>query len=317
MKKITLINAFILFGLILNLHSQMRIDASFYSEALETTKKVNIWLPNDYFENLETRHPVIYFLHGADGDQNEGSSFALHYFMTHAANPLADSLPSAIIVCPDGSCNPYMGSFWLNSELYGNYEDFIILDLIPFIELEFRVMADKSFRFITGYSMGGYGSASLGMKHPDIFRACAPLSAAHISYPDTLMTEWIKWLYEENSGYQLNYSAGKTTMLFFTVSGGFSPNLDIPPYFIETLWDTTGNLVDTVWSKWQNYDCSNLVSSIPQEEELSFFLICGTEDRYLCYPPYIQFTDSLEKYEIEYKSSYSGKIGQRDHLKPE
>lgn len=304
MKKFTLITVCIVCSLNFMLQAQIKIDASFYSEALDATKKVDIYLPNDYYTNLETKHPVIYYLHGANGDQNESYQYALHYFVTHAENPLADSMPAAIIVSPDGSCDPYLGSFWLNSELYGNYEDYVISDLIPFIESEFRVMPEKDFRFVTGYSMGGFGSAYLGLKHPDIFRACAPMSAAHISYPDTLMNRWINWLYEENGDYHFNYSAGNITKLFFTVSGGFSPNME-NPYFIEMLWDTSGNIVDTIWSKWLNYDCSNLVSNLTSEQNISFFLICGTEDKYLCYPPYLQFADSLEKYDIDYKYSYS------------
>jgi len=283
----------------------MRINASFYSQALDTTQKAVIWLPNDYYMNLDIRHPVIYYLHGAGGNQNESLQFAMHYFSTHAENPLSDSMPAAIIVSPDGSCKPYLGSYWVNSALYGNFEDYVISDLIPFIESEFRVMPDKNFRFVTGYSMGGYGSAHLALKHPDKFRACAPMSAGHLSYTDSLMNGWLNTLYEENGSYHFTYNAGQVTKLFFTASGGFSPNLDITPYFIEMLWDTTGMMVDTVWAKWQNYNCSNMVSSLSPEQNLSFFLICGTEDEYGCYPPYLMFADSLEKYNINYRSIYN------------
>lgn len=305
MKKSTRITLCFLCSVHMLLNGQMRIDATFYSQALQTAKNVDIYLPDDYYQNPDTKYPVIYYLHGAGGDQNESAPFAYHYFTTHAASSLSDSVPAAIVVSPDGSCGLYLGSYWVNSVLYGNYEDYVISDVIAFIESEFRVMPDKNFRFVTGYSMGGYGSAHMALKHPDKFRACAPMSAAHLSYPDTLMNEWLDRLYEENGSYHFTYGAGPVSKLFFTASGGFSPNLNINPYYVESLWDTTGMMVDTVRSKWQNYNCSKIVSSLSPEEKLSFFLICGTEDQYVCYPPYLMFSDSLEKYNINYRSMYN------------
>ncbi len=84
MKKFTLITVCIVCSLNFMLQAQMKIDASFYSQALDTTKNVDIWLPNDYYLNLDTKHPVIYYLHSATHNQNEGQQYALHYFSTHA-----------------------------------------------------------------------------------------------------------------------------------------------------------------------------------------------------------------------------------------
>jgi S-formylglutathione hydrolase FrmB len=307
MKTFTIFMTICLSLIFGNLNAQLylKLDASFYSQALDEVKNVDIFLPADYYEHPDQIYATIYYLHGAAGNQNEGQSTIQHYFVTHHINPISDSLPPAIFVSPDGSCDPYLGSFWLNSELYGNYEDYVISDLISFIESEFRVMQDKNFRFITGYSMGGFGSAYLALKHPDVFRACAPQSAAHIAYPDSMMETWINLLYEENGGYNFNYNAGNITKLTFTASGGFAPNMGIEPNHFEMLWDTSGNMVDTVWTKWFAHDCSNLVSDIPDDEELDLFLICGTEDQYLCYPPYLLLQDSLNKYGIEFKSMYN------------
>jgi S-formylglutathione hydrolase FrmB len=296
---------FLMAGNVARAQLYLKLDASFYSQALDAVKMVDIYLPKDYYEHPERQYASIYYLHGAGGNQNEGQSIINHYYTTHHINPISDSLPPAIFISPDGSCGPYLGSYWLNSILYGNYEDYVISDLISFIESEFRVMPDKNFRFITGYSMGGHGSAYLALKHPDIFRACAPLSAAHIAYPDTLMEAWINILYEDNGGYNFNYNASQTTKLTFTVSGGFAPNMELEPNFFEMLWDTLGNRVDTVWTKWLAHDCSKLVAGIPDDENLDFYLICGTEDQYGCYPPYLSFQDSLNKYGIEFKSMYN------------
>lgn len=288
-----------------NTYSQIKINATVYSESVDTLIKVNIWLPNGYWENLDLYYPVIFYLHGAGGDQTEGLIFANHYYQTHNSGPYADSVPASIIISPDGGCEPYLGSFWVNSTLYGNYEDFIVSDLINFLETEFRVMNTRDFRYITGYSMGGFGSAYLALKNPDIFSVCVPQSAAHLCRPDTLMNLWLSEMLEENGGYNFQYNTGNTTQLYFTSSGAFAPNLDILPNQFEPLYDTLGNFIDTVWTKWEKFNCSNIVREQTEANPVNFFLLCGTIDEYLCYPPYLLFADSLNKYGINHKSIYN------------
>lgn len=294
------------FCLVLNVQAQyIKMDASFYSQALDTIKKVDIYLPSDYFVNEEINYPVIYYLHGGGGSQNEGVQFANHYYVTHAENPLSDSMPAAIFVCADGSFDPYYGSYWVNSKLYGNHEDYIVNDLTTFIESEFRAMPERGFRFITGYSMGGFGSAHMALSNPEKYRACAPMSAAYLTFADTVMHEIKEGLYKENGSYHIQLSAGSVSKFFITLSGAIAPNLEVEPYQCEMLWDTNGNWVDSVWTKWQKFDCSIQVKKLIPENKLNFFLACGNVDDIYCYPPYLQFEDTLNKYGVDFKSVYN------------
>ena len=58
------------------------------------------------------------------------------------------------------------------------YEDFFIKEFIPFIDSTYKTRPKKQYRAVAGLSMGGYGSLIYGMKHSELFAACAPLSAA-------------------------------------------------------------------------------------------------------------------------------------------
>ena len=65
MKKTTLFSISLLCSFALTLNAQyMKLDASFYSEALNESKKVNIYLPSDYYENPEQEYATIYYFHG-------------------------------------------------------------------------------------------------------------------------------------------------------------------------------------------------------------------------------------------------------------
>jgi S-formylglutathione hydrolase FrmB len=290
-------------GPFVNAQPYMRLDASFYSQALDAVKKVDIYLPADYYVNTAQQYAAIYSLHGATGNQNSNATEALLYFNNHSQDTTIIS-PPALFICPDGSCEPFLGSGYSNSELYGNYEDFIIQDLIRFIEDNFRVVPHKNFRFICGTSMGGFGSTRLAVNYPDMFRGCFP-NIGFLSIPDVFMENWRALCYEENdSSFKLNYNAGINTQLFFTMCGAISPDTTIEPYGIEIPFDTLGNWVDSVLDRWYTQDASKKVRFLPDEQELSWFFSCGTNDYMQTLPTYQVFIDSLEAYGIGYDEYY-------------
>lgn len=132
----------------------------------------SIYLPSDY-NTSQRAYPVTYLLHGY-GDADDG------WIQFGEINRLADDaiasgkMAPMIIVTPDG-----FTSFYINSaDGKMNYEDFFVKELIPHIEKTYKVKAERKFRAIAGLSMGGYGSLVLALKHPDLFVAAAPLSAA-------------------------------------------------------------------------------------------------------------------------------------------
>ncbi len=302
MKKFTIILISLLCGFVLTINAQysMKIDASFYSEILDEVKNVDIYLPADYYYDT-MQYATIYYLHGGGGNQNEGNSRANMYYNLHAQDTTISS-PPAIFVCPDASCEPYLGSMYVNSELYGNYEDYIMQDVIGFVESNFRAKPDKNFRMVTGISMGGYGSASLSSKYPEKFRACVPMSGGFSK--DSMLYNFRTRCYQEQGTYNLNYTNGFYTSVFFTLCGGYSPNMDIEPYHIEIPFDTLGNWQDTVLSKWSEHEVIRRVKDLPDENELAWFLICGKQDELAFFPSHREFTDSLDVYGIGYDTSY-------------
>jgi len=300
MKKFTFLTTIILCSIIFNMTAQqfIKIDASFYSEALDEVKMIDIYLPGDYYQHPEIQYATIYYLHGAGGNQNSGVEKAFWYYNLHSDNTTITS-PPAIFVCPDGSCPPFMGSDYVNSELYGKYEDFIMQDVIGFIENNFRANPDKNFRMITGLSMGGFGSSRLAATYPEKFRASFPC-IGFLAMPDTTLNAWKELYYQEHGNYIPVLTGGENTQLLLTTCGAFSPNLSNPPINVDFPFDTLGNWVDTILNKWYNYDVSRLVKNLPDENELAWFLGCGTTDYMCTYPTYLQFMDSLDYYNIAY-----------------
>jgi len=139
---------------------------SFESAALGGPRSFNILLPVDY-GTATRRYPTLYLLHGYGDDHTAWS------FMTNLSGYAAKQ--DIIVVMPDAST-----SFYVNSaaDPKARYEDFIVKDLIPYVDGHYRTIPLGRARAVAGLSMGGYGASFLGLKHFNRFSAIGAFSGA-------------------------------------------------------------------------------------------------------------------------------------------
>lgn len=220
-----------------SLHAQNNkgkvITDTIYSENLENdfgedpNRAVSIYIPPGYYET-DQRYPVIYFLHGFTGDNQmlmpmkEILDFAIE---THRIRPF--------ILVISNQKTTYGGSFYSNSVIFGNWEDFTAYDLVDYMDKNFRTIARKESRGITGHSMGGYGALKIAMHHPDIFSSVYALSPGALAivreYGPNSSTYWdfakISTPEELNTCYfcQVIVAFGKS----------WSPNPENPPFYCD------------------------------------------------------------------------------------
>ena len=173
MKK--LLSFFLLVVLALNAVAQgsypALLECEMKSEILGTVKKYCIYLPAGYGdENKE--FPVLYLLHGltdthtAWRDKGNTQAIATEVFGSGKAQEM-------VIVMPDAG-TVYDGYF--NAGEW-RYEDYFFQELVPHIEKEYRVVADKGHRAIAGLSMGGGGTTGYAIRHADMFSSAYAMSA--------------------------------------------------------------------------------------------------------------------------------------------
>lgn len=136
-------------------------------------RKVLVVTPPGYDENPNKHYPVVYYLHGYWAPveaQQEG--FKLHEAVQAAAeagNPL-------IMVMPDGF-SKLRGGFYSSSPTVGDYESFVVDDLVKWVDGNYRTIAAPASRGLAGHSMGGYGTARIAMKRPGVFSSIYMMSA--------------------------------------------------------------------------------------------------------------------------------------------
>jgi enterochelin esterase-like enzyme len=135
------------------------------------TRRLAVWLPYEYDRGGDhgrgQRFPVLYDLVGFTGtgiahlnwkpfSENVGERAAR---LIHEKR-----MGPTIIAFPD--CFTSLGgNQYVNSSAIGNYADFIVQEVIPLVDREFRTLATREHRGCFGKSSGGYGAIIHGMKY--------------------------------------------------------------------------------------------------------------------------------------------------------
>lgn len=133
--------------------------------------KYLLYLPPDYSKASDKKWPLMLFLHGAGERGTDVNRVAIHGPMSLVKQ--GTNFPFIIVApqCPEGE-------IWDNEPL---------LQLLDRIESTHAV--DTNRVYLTGLSMGGYGSWKLGLAYPDRFAALAPICGG-ANMIDVILSSW-------------------------------------------------------------------------------------------------------------------------------
>lgn len=169
--------AFILVLLSLQLFAQSRVDrVELQSKALQNTggenpnRKISVYLPSGY-DQSDKRYPVVYYLHGFFGTDAISSQMQM---ILDKGIEKGKIRPFIWVIADNKTLMD--GSFYSNSTLTGNWEDFMVKELVQYVDAHYRTLANRASRGIGGHSMGGYGAFKLGMLHPEVYSSIYALS---------------------------------------------------------------------------------------------------------------------------------------------
>src|SRR5665647_3968902 len=149
-------------------------NLSMTSKILKMDRKYAIYLPPDY-ETSQRSYPVLYLLHGSGDDQTGWVQFGEVQHIADEAINQGRATPM-IIVMPDA--NTGQRGYFNSINGQWQYEDFFFQEFIPFVEKQYRIKGEKTYRAVAGLSMGGGGAFMYALHHPELFSAACPLSAS-------------------------------------------------------------------------------------------------------------------------------------------
>jgi hypothetical protein len=196
--------------------------------------------------------------------------------------------------------------------LQGNFEDYLLYDVIGFAEAQFNIIPLPGKRSIMGISMGGFGSIHLALKNHTSFRAVA----AHSGFPhfDEFYSQWYPEVISANGlpPYEWHPNHDMWTSGWFALAGAFSPNLDNPPYYVDFPLNSGGGLILDVWNRWIEHDPARLAAELVGLTIPKIFFDCGTYDELLFHPINEAFHDHLTFLQIPH--TYESFVGGHANL---
>jgi S-formylglutathione hydrolase FrmB len=226
--------------------------------ATTNVRFITVYMPAAALDNPNKRFPCVYHLPGLGGDNN---SFAVGnqnimddlikegqvepFIIVHVDPSLVNGIDT------DGK-RRYQGTWYVNSALNGGFEDFMVNDLIPYVDAHYPTINNSNFRAVMGQSMGGYGSQYHGITHPELYCAFGHASGTPFFLLTTNST--LVAPAQPSPGFEMftfnsfilpeiptsGPNAGKVTpdngplsFSIFSYAGAFSPNVNKPPYYVD------------------------------------------------------------------------------------
>jgi len=201
-----------------------------------------------------------------------------------------------ILVAPDCH-NAYRGSWYANSPVTGNWEDFVTRDLVHCIDAEYRTIPNRTSRGIAGHSMGGHGAIRLAMKHPELHSALYAMSPAWDVFAETI-----------KNPYTTDFIAARTkrrdqfggllwrAQACIALAAAIAPNPKAKPFFGELPLDANGKLVQAAWKKWLRNDLATTMLAKYRDNLRTYKAIAidaGSKED--LFPMIVMFSKALKK----------------------
>lgn len=162
----------------------LRLHPDFRSDALGNARTLRVWLPPGYDDHPETRYPVIYFHDGQNLFDAATSAFGHEWQLDEALTALIDARKArpAILVgidnTPDRIAEYTADPMPLGGGKANAYARFVVNEVKPFIDRNYRTLPDRPHTATAGSSLGGLISLYLLRVHGDTFSAAAVVSPA-------------------------------------------------------------------------------------------------------------------------------------------
>jgi enterochelin esterase-like enzyme len=171
-------------------HGQLR-EVYYFSKSTEKTRHIYVYTPPDYDKDTSKRYPVLYLQHGGGEDetgwgrQGHAGLILDNLIAEGKAKPFiivmengGVSGPRPTNAAPAGAGAGPGGRGAFN---FSAFEKVITQDLIPYIDANFRTLADQPHRAMAGLSMGGMQTRAIAPAHLDKFSHIGVFSGGSIA----------------------------------------------------------------------------------------------------------------------------------------
>lgn len=168
-----------------SLTGDVRLLAAFESVVLKNRRDVLVYLPPGYDADAPRRYPVLYLHDGQNVFDSSTSYVGQEWGVDETAERLihegrmAPAIIVAVYHAGVARADEYAPTRDLRKDAGGladGYTTFLVSELKPYIDREFRTLPDGANTAVGGSSLGGLVTLHLGLRLPRVFGALAVLS---------------------------------------------------------------------------------------------------------------------------------------------
>jgi putative esterase len=256
-------------------------------------RDIIVYLPPDYKQSYSNGYIATFGLAGFGGQGR----------MLLNADPLGENIEDRmnrliseeksgpmILVLLD-CFTKFGGNQYINSSATGMYEDYIIKEVVPYIDENYNIRAHG----VWGKSSGGYGSLILGMRHPKVFQAVADHSGDSAfeycylpDFPRALDAfrkaggpkKWLEKFWNKENHHE---KEDGPPLNILAMAAHYSSNPASKEMGVDLPFDlNTGEISQKVWNRWLSWDPVRMVEKYHKNlRRLKLLYIdCGIKDEY-------------------------------------
>ncbi|MGG4105697.1 alpha/beta hydrolase-fold protein [Paenibacillus lautus] len=169
-----------------NMSSRMVEIADFPSVNLSNTRSLYVYLPPSYHENTEKHYAVLYMHDGQHvfSADERGGSWDMHVTADRLVSEgrMQEIIIVGIATVPHQRLNEYFHDNPRMHQVFDppfageRYELFIIEEVLPYINENFRTLKGPEHTAMMGSSAGGIVTYNIGFRRPDVFGSIAVMS---------------------------------------------------------------------------------------------------------------------------------------------
>lgn len=276
------------------------------------SREVAIYLPPEYDAGKQTDFPLFVDIAGFTGSglSHIGwKSFAENVPQRLERLVAEERMGPVVMALPD--CFTSLGgNQYINSAAMGQWETFLIDEMIPAIEQRYRVIASRDGRAIFGKSSGGYGSIVHGLRHSDTWGAIAchsgdmafewvylpdmPKALNRLAEFDRSIPQFLEHL---ATCRKLN-GADFHVLMTLAMAATYDPDPDAFRGIRLPVDLVTCRRDEERWNAWLAHDPVRLVQRPELQENLrslrGLYIDCGDRDQYHLHYGARQFVKTLE-----------------------
>jgi S-formylglutathione hydrolase FrmB len=276
-----------------------------------------VYLPPGYAESSE-QYPLLVDLVGYTGS---GFSHLNWKAYSETVPQRVERLMSAgkmgpvIVAFPD--CFTSMGgNQYINSSVMGAWADFLIDDMLPALEAQFRIRPGRDNRACFGKSSGGYGAIVHGMRYADAWAAVASHSG-DMGFEYVYRNDFARTLdalakHDDIAGFMDHVASSKKlssnafhTLMTLAMAATYDPDPDSPRGIRLPMDMHTCALNPERWAQWLSHDPVTMIEDSGCRAALrslkGVYIDCGAKDQYFIHYGTRQFTARLEALEIPHR----------------